>query len=153
MRRQTSYVYCGRCHLRLPPVQKQWGGGTCQCALSARPLVRDSLVMDIDRAVRSIPMDRHPLWQRVLEIRSLVMGTVLALLSCHPSSAVWQSTDTTSATHAVQLSQRCGALCLSDAGCPPDVAAGCFESIDCNLGSMLHRHGAPDLDAGLECQP
>ena len=83
----------------------------------------------------------------------LGVSLCLALLGCHSAASTWQTADTTSATHAVQLSQRCGTLCLSDAGCPPEVAAGCFESLDCNMGSMLHRHGQSDLDAGNECKP
>ena len=65
----------------------------------------------------------------------------------------WTPADTTAATHAVELSQRCGALCAGEGGCPPEVAAGCFEAVDCNVGSMLRRHGAPDHDAGAECKP
>lgn len=81
------------------------------------------------------------------------LWSLLFLLSACGSSRDWKTADTTSATHTVQLSQRCGALCLSDAGCPPEVAAGCFESIDCNVGSMLHRHGANDLGTSQECKP
>jgi hypothetical protein len=66
----------------------------------------------------------------------------------------WQPKDTTAETHILQLARGCELLCLSDAGCTPDQAAGCFDAIGCNGGSMLHRHGAPSLvapDAG--CTP
>jgi hypothetical protein len=69
-------------------------------------------------------------------------------------NAPWQDKDTTSETHIVQLAKGCEALCLSDAGCTPEQAAGCLDAIGCNGGSMLHRHGAPTLvpsDAG--CTP
>jgi hypothetical protein len=78
---------------------------------------------------------------------------LLLLASSHCGGPPWTHSDAVSATHAVQLSQRCDALCASDAGCPSEIAAGCFEAIGCNLGSMLHRHGEPDRDAGQECRP
>lgn len=85
-------------------------------------------------------------------MRVFLITLEFALAGCTSHSA-WAPADTTAATHAVQLSQRCGALCLGDAGCSPQVAAGCFESIDCNVGSMLHRHNAPDLGTSQECRP
>lgn len=86
-------------------------------------------------------------------MRTVQLWSCLLLLGCGSSANSWTSVDTVSDTHTVQLSQRCGALCLSDAGCPSSVAAGCFEAIDCNIGSSLHRHGAPDLGTSKECQP
>jgi len=77
----------------------------------------------------------------------------MALTACG-SSPPWEAKDTVSGTHSDQLAKGCEALCLSDAGCTSDQAAGCFDAIGCNLGSMLHRHGAASpvaADAG--CLP
>jgi hypothetical protein len=88
-----------------------------------------------------------------LGLVAVLAGAALLLEGC-AGTPPWTAHDTVSATDAVKLGQTCDAVCLSDAGCPPDVAAGCFEAIDCNVGSMLARHGQSDLgtqDAG--CAP
>ena len=78
---------------------------------------------------------------------------LLLLVSCSAGPA-FTAEDTTSATHAVQLGKACEELCQSEAGCTPSQASTCFEAMDCNIGSMLFRHGAPDLlDGGAACKP
>lgn len=74
---------------------------------------------------------------------------VLVLLAAGCGGNAWTPKDTVSATHAVQLGKACDELCAADAAsCTPQMAASCVESIDCNIGSMLHRHGAADLMDG-----
>lgn len=76
---------------------------------------------------------------------------LVALAGCggNPYTAADQAND----VNTVKLATGCEALCLSDAGCSPDQAAACLDSIACNVGSSLHRHGGPDLvspDAGCK---
>ena len=69
------------------------------------------------------------------------------------SSTPYTPADLASDVNTVKLAQGCELLCLSEAGCTTDQAAGCFDSIACNRGSALHRHGGPDLvpvDAGCK---
>jgi hypothetical protein len=74
------------------------------------------------------------------------LALMLVLAGCGGNT--WTASDTTAATHAVQLAEGCELLCLSDAGCKAEQAAACFDAIGCNMGSALHRHGAPDLGTG-----
>ena len=77
----------------------------------------------------------------------------LSLLGCGNSTNTFTAADMAQTTNTVKLAKGCGALCLSEAGCTPDQAAGCFDAIACNQGSSLHRHGGPDLvdpDAGCK---
>ena len=88
-------------------------------------------------------------------IRVLLL-VLVAIGSCGCSGPAWTGADTKAATDAVKLAKACDGLCLGDAGCAPQVAAGCFEAIGCNVGSMLPRHGAPGLiaaDAGCKADP
>ncbi len=73
---------------------------------------------------------------------------VLGCAACGGSATSWTSKDTSSMQDAVRLGKACSSLCTSDAGCTPEQAAGCFDSMDCNVGSALARHGQDDLQGG-----
>ena len=68
----------------------------------------------------------------------------LALVGCGGGPA-YTPADQANDVNTVKLAKGFSAFCLSDAGCTPDQAAGAFDSIACNVGSSLHRHGGPDL--------
>lgn len=90
----------------------------------------------------------------VIDPPSLAVAVVVIGLAACGGGNQWAAADTTDMTHTLQTSRDCTALCLSDAGCSPQQAAGCFEGMSCDMGSMLHRHGGPDVvspDAG--CSP
>ena len=76
---------------------------------------------------------------------------LLALAGCGGNA--WTPADQAADVNTVKLATGCEVLCLSDAGCSSDQAAACLDSIACNVGSSLHRHGGPDLvppDAGCK---
>lgn len=89
----------------------------------------------------------------VLGFLFVIVFVVGLVTGCSSSKDNWTPKDAHDITDAVKLGKACDALCTaSDAGaCTPKTVAGCFESIDCNLASALHRHGGSDFKLSDEC--
>ena len=87
-----------------------------------------------------------------MNIRSVL--ACLVLVGCS-SSNQWTAADTKAATTMLRTQQSLLALCQGDAGCTSDQVQIVETAAECNLGSMMARHGADVLDGGgaIGCQP
>jgi hypothetical protein len=67
----------------------------------------------------------------------------------------WTDADTKASTTILRTQRALVRLCQSDAGCTSAQVVELQNATECNLGSMLARHGADILDGGgqLGCQP
>jgi hypothetical protein len=63
----------------------------------------------------------------------------------------WTDADSKSAHDAVTAGQALVQVCGGDAACDPGIVRATERSVDCNIASMLHRHGADLSDAGAGC--
>lgn len=76
---------------------------------------------------------------------------VMVLAGCRGG---WSDVDTKSATSAARAQADALDLCAPDAGtCVASYVRAEERLALCLNNSMLYRHGQPEVDAGIQCQP
>lgn len=77
-----------------------------------------------------------------------------ALVGVTSCSAGWKDEDSKALTDAIHAQQALTRFCVGDAGCSGDQVEAVDRAVQCNLGSILVRHGQDP--AGVDekaCRP